>query len=45
MPHTLAPRFGIGTAPQQVDYHDLLRVWREADTIPSIGHAWLFGPA
>jgi alkanesulfonate monooxygenase SsuD/methylene tetrahydromethanopterin reductase-like flavin-dependent oxidoreductase (luciferase family) len=25
-----------------VDYHDILRVWREADTIPEIEHAWLF---
>ncbi|MFE9694184.1 LLM class flavin-dependent oxidoreductase [Micromonospora sp. NPDC005806] len=30
------------TAPSQVDYHDVLRVWREADTIPQIEHAWLF---
>src|SRR4051794_33888614 len=30
------------TAPQQVDYHDVLRVWREADAIPEIEHAWLF---
>jgi alkanesulfonate monooxygenase SsuD/methylene tetrahydromethanopterin reductase-like flavin-dependent oxidoreductase (luciferase family) len=36
------PRFGIMTAPQQVDYHDLLRVWREADALPAIKHAWLF---
>ncbi|MEU9126123.1 LLM class flavin-dependent oxidoreductase [Streptomyces sp. NPDC048506] len=36
------PRFGIMTAPSQVDYHDILRVWREADTIPEIEHAWLF---
>ena len=34
--------FGIATAPQQVSYHDVLRVWREADTIPEIEHAWLF---
>jgi alkanesulfonate monooxygenase SsuD/methylene tetrahydromethanopterin reductase-like flavin-dependent oxidoreductase (luciferase family) len=34
--------FGIMTAPQQVEYHDVLRVWREADTIPVIEHAWLF---
>jgi alkanesulfonate monooxygenase SsuD/methylene tetrahydromethanopterin reductase-like flavin-dependent oxidoreductase (luciferase family) len=34
--------FGIMTAPQQVSYHDVLRVWREADTIPQIQHAWLF---
>ncbi|MCO1660505.1 LLM class flavin-dependent oxidoreductase [Pseudonocardia sp. S2-4] len=26
----------------QVDYRDVLRVWREADAIPQIGHAWLF---
>jgi hypothetical protein len=30
------------TAPSQVDYHDVLRVWREADTILEIEHAWLF---
>ena len=34
--------FGIMTAPMQVDYHDILRVWREADAIPQIEHAWLF---
>jgi alkanesulfonate monooxygenase SsuD/methylene tetrahydromethanopterin reductase-like flavin-dependent oxidoreductase (luciferase family) len=34
--------FGIMTAPMQVGYHDVLRVWREADTIPGIEHAWLF---
>jgi alkanesulfonate monooxygenase SsuD/methylene tetrahydromethanopterin reductase-like flavin-dependent oxidoreductase (luciferase family) len=39
VPHT---SFGILTAPMQVDYHDVLRVWREADTIPEIEHAWLF---
>jgi hypothetical protein len=37
-----AVSFGIATAPQQVSYHDVLRVWREADTIPEIEHAWLF---
>jgi alkanesulfonate monooxygenase SsuD/methylene tetrahydromethanopterin reductase-like flavin-dependent oxidoreductase (luciferase family) len=26
----------------QVDYQDILRVWREADAIPAIEHAWLF---
>lgn len=30
------------TATSQVDYYDVLRVWREADTIPEIEHAWLF---
>ncbi|OZM78137.1 LLM class flavin-dependent oxidoreductase [Pseudonocardia sp. MH-G8] len=42
MSHPLRPRFGILTAPMQVDYDDILRVWREADTIPEIEHAWLF---
>jgi alkanesulfonate monooxygenase SsuD/methylene tetrahydromethanopterin reductase-like flavin-dependent oxidoreductase (luciferase family) len=42
MSHTTPPRFGIMTAPMQVDYHDILRVWREVDTIPEIEHAWLF---
>jgi alkanesulfonate monooxygenase SsuD/methylene tetrahydromethanopterin reductase-like flavin-dependent oxidoreductase (luciferase family) len=36
------PSFGIMTAPMQVDYQDILRVWREADAIPEIEHAWLF---
>jgi alkanesulfonate monooxygenase SsuD/methylene tetrahydromethanopterin reductase-like flavin-dependent oxidoreductase (luciferase family) len=36
------PQFGIMTAPHQVDYGELLRVWREADAIPEIDHAWLF---
>ncbi|QUF03935.1 LLM class flavin-dependent oxidoreductase [Actinosynnema pretiosum subsp. pretiosum] len=30
------------TPPQQVDYADVLRVWREADGIAAIEHAWLF---
>ena len=42
MSHTTGPRFGIATAPQQVTYGDVLRVWREADTIPQIEHAWVF---
>src|SRR5437764_3972553 len=36
------PSFGIATAPQQVSYQDVLRVWREADAIPQLEHAWLF---
>jgi alkanesulfonate monooxygenase SsuD/methylene tetrahydromethanopterin reductase-like flavin-dependent oxidoreductase (luciferase family) len=36
------PQFGIMTAPMQVHYDDILRVWREADAIPVIEHAWLF---
>jgi alkanesulfonate monooxygenase SsuD/methylene tetrahydromethanopterin reductase-like flavin-dependent oxidoreductase (luciferase family) len=42
MPDVTGPTFGIATAPQQVTYRDILRVWREADSIPEIGHAWLF---
>src|SRR5579862_6046771 len=34
--------FGIATAPQRVGYADLVRVWREADTVGEIEHAWLF---
>ncbi|MCK7621731.1 LLM class flavin-dependent oxidoreductase [Streptomyces sp. RS10V-4] len=36
------PSFGIMTAPAQVAYNDVLRVWREAEGIPQIEHAWLF---
>lgn len=42
MTHTPRPRFGIMTAPSQVTYDDILRVWQEADAIPAIEHAWLF---
>ncbi|WP_369241415.1 LLM class flavin-dependent oxidoreductase [Streptomyces sp. R21] len=42
MAHAPRPRFGIMTAPSQVDYRDVLRVWREADAIAEIEHAWLF---
>lgn len=35
-------RFGIKTAPQSTTYQAMQRVWLEADTIPSIEHAWLF---
>ncbi|WP_052850844.1 LLM class flavin-dependent oxidoreductase [Streptomyces avicenniae] len=44
--------FGIKTTPAHVGYEDVLRVWQEADGVPSIEHAWLwdhllpmFGPA
>src|SRR5580692_9002240 len=37
-----AVSFGIATAPQQVTYQDVQRVWREADAIGEIEHAWLF---
>ena len=42
MAQTPRGRFGIMTAPSQVEYDDVLRVWREADMIPEIEHAWLF---
>lgn len=42
MADTTGPSFGIMTAPMQVTYQELLRVWREADAIPQIEHAWLF---
>ncbi|HVB72821.1 MAG TPA: LLM class F420-dependent oxidoreductase [Ktedonobacteraceae bacterium] len=35
-------RFGFKTAPQSTTYEDMQRVWLEADTVPSIEHAWLF---
>ncbi|MFG1922683.1 LLM class flavin-dependent oxidoreductase [Cryptosporangium sp. NPDC048952] len=30
------------TAPAQVGYEDLQRVWLEADALPEIDHAWLY---
>lgn len=42
MSHPKPLRFGILTPPHQLDYADLLKVWREADATPEIGHAWLF---
>ena len=41
-PSTPAVSFGIATAPQQVTYADLQRVWLQADAEPQIDHAWLF---
>ncbi len=35
-------RFGIKTSQQFTDYESILRVWLEADNIPSIEHAWAF---
>jgi F420-dependent oxidoreductase-like protein len=35
-------RFGIKTAPQYTTYDDILRVWQEADSVPTIEHAWAF---
>lgn len=34
--------FGVKTAPQHTTYDDMLRIWRAADDIPEIEHAWLF---
>lgn len=34
--------FGIKTAPQHTTYDAMLKVWEEAEDIPSIEHAWLF---
>lgn len=42
MSETARPSIGIMTAPMQIEYDDLARVWREADEIPEIEHAWLF---
>ncbi|WP_250037604.1 LLM class flavin-dependent oxidoreductase [Paractinoplanes maris] len=30
------------TAPMNIGYDDIVRVWREADTVEAIDHAWLF---
>jgi alkanesulfonate monooxygenase SsuD/methylene tetrahydromethanopterin reductase-like flavin-dependent oxidoreductase (luciferase family) len=38
----MALSIGIATAPQNVSYDDIRRVWHEADAIPEIAHAWLF---
>jgi alkanesulfonate monooxygenase SsuD/methylene tetrahydromethanopterin reductase-like flavin-dependent oxidoreductase (luciferase family) len=35
-------RFGIMTAPMQVGYEDVLRVWKDADAREEIEHLWLF---
>ena len=32
--------FGIKTACQHTTYDAMLDVWREADSIPAIEHAW-----
>ena len=42
MTQTTTVSIGIATAPQQVTYQDVQRVWREADAIGEIEHAWLF---
>jgi F420-dependent oxidoreductase-like protein len=34
--------FGIKTAPQHVDYEDMLAVWQAADAQEAFEHAWLF---
>jgi F420-dependent oxidoreductase-like protein len=35
-------RFGVKTAQHHAEYADILRVWKEADTIEVFEHAWLF---
>lgn len=42
MSQTSRTSFGIMTAPSQVEYDDILRVWLEADDVAEIEHAWLF---
>ncbi|MDO8056715.1 MAG: LLM class flavin-dependent oxidoreductase, partial [Candidatus Hermodarchaeota archaeon] len=34
--------FGIKTAPMHTTYDGILKVWKEADSIPVFQHAWLF---
>jgi len=34
--------FGIKTTPMRVGYDDIVRVWREADEIEELEHAWLW---
>ncbi|ANY05868.1 LLM class flavin-dependent oxidoreductase [Pseudonocardia sp. HH130630-07] len=34
--------FGVMTPPMHVEYADVLRVWREADALGQIEHAWVF---
>ena len=38
----VTPTFGLITAPQQIGYAELLRVWQEADAVEQIEHVWLF---
>ncbi|MFC7642601.1 LLM class flavin-dependent oxidoreductase [Streptosporangium lutulentum] len=35
--------FGIKTTPMRVSYEEILRVWQEADALPQITDAWLWG--
>ena len=35
-------RFGIKTSPQDTTYEEIRAIWKEADGIPIIEHAWLF---
>lgn len=34
--------FGIKTSQMGVSYPEILRIWREADQLPTIEHAWLW---
>ena len=33
--------FGIKTTPMNTTYDEIVRIWRDADTVPAIEHAWL----
>jgi alkanesulfonate monooxygenase SsuD/methylene tetrahydromethanopterin reductase-like flavin-dependent oxidoreductase (luciferase family) len=34
--------FGIKTSQSNISYAEILKIWREADTVPVIEHAWLW---
>lgn len=34
--------FGVKTSQANIDYTDILRLWREADQVPVFEHAWLW---
>jgi alkanesulfonate monooxygenase SsuD/methylene tetrahydromethanopterin reductase-like flavin-dependent oxidoreductase (luciferase family) len=34
--------FGIKTSQAGITYDEILKVWREADSVPEFGHAWLW---
>jgi alkanesulfonate monooxygenase SsuD/methylene tetrahydromethanopterin reductase-like flavin-dependent oxidoreductase (luciferase family) len=34
--------FGVKTSPMRTDYRSIVDVWREADGIPEIEHAWVW---
>jgi alkanesulfonate monooxygenase SsuD/methylene tetrahydromethanopterin reductase-like flavin-dependent oxidoreductase (luciferase family) len=34
--------FGLKTSPMHTTYSDIVRMWRQADDVPEIEHAWLW---